>query len=105
MRSIAWIAATVIGFLVFGVPLHSPGATGLGQHAFVWDVPSAIFGAVLGSIVFGLATPAEAAAVGAFGGFVMVLVYRYIGHWREMPGRVGAVAAVTSKEFVVIVRD
>jgi TRAP-type mannitol/chloroaromatic compound transport system permease large subunit len=34
--------------------------------------------AVLGSIVFGLATPAEAAAVGAFGGFLMAAAYRYI---------------------------
>ena len=39
--------------------------------------------AVLGSIVFGLATPAEAAAVGAFGGFLLAAVYRFIGHWRE----------------------
>jgi TRAP-type mannitol/chloroaromatic compound transport system permease large subunit len=39
--------------------------------------------AVLGSIVFGLATPTEAAAVGAFGGFVLAFVYRYIGNARE----------------------
>ncbi len=32
--------------------------------------------AVLGSIVFGLATPTEAAAVGAFGGFVLAAAYR-----------------------------
>jgi TRAP-type mannitol/chloroaromatic compound transport system permease large subunit len=32
--------------------------------------------AVLGSIVFGLATPMEAAAVGAFGGFLLALAYR-----------------------------
>ena len=32
--------------------------------------------AVLGSIVMGLATPTEAAAVGAFGGFVLALAYR-----------------------------
>ena len=32
--------------------------------------------AVLGSIVFGLATPTEAAAVGAFGGFVLAIAYR-----------------------------
>jgi TRAP-type mannitol/chloroaromatic compound transport system permease large subunit len=38
--------------------------------------------AVLGSIVFGLATPAEAAAVGAFGGFLLAIAYRYIGHLR-----------------------
>ncbi len=34
--------------------------------------------AVLGSIVFGLATPTEAAAVGAFGGLLLAAVYRYI---------------------------
>ena len=34
--------------------------------------------AVLGSIVFGLATPTEAAAVGAFGGLVLAGAYRYI---------------------------
>ena len=33
--------------------------------------------AVLGSIVFGLATPTEAAAVGGFGGFVLAAAYRY----------------------------
>ena len=32
--------------------------------------------AVLGSIVMGLATPTEAAAVGAFGGFILALAYR-----------------------------
>ena len=37
---------------------------------------------VLGSIVFGFATPTEAAAVGAFGGFLLAAVYRYIGHRR-----------------------
>nr|MCU0805898.1 TRAP transporter large permease subunit [Burkholderiales bacterium] len=39
--------------------------------------------AVLGSIVFGLATPTEAAAVGAFGGFILAAIYRYVGHVRE----------------------
>jgi TRAP-type mannitol/chloroaromatic compound transport system permease large subunit len=38
---------------------------------------------VLGSIVFGLATPSEAAAVGGFGGFVLAGVYRFIAHMRE----------------------
>lgn len=32
--------------------------------------------AVLGSIVFGFATPAEAAAMGAFGGLVLAIIYR-----------------------------
>ena len=32
---------------------------------------------VLGSIVMGLATPTEAAAVGAFGGFLLAIAYRH----------------------------
>jgi len=40
---------------------------------------------VLGSIVFGLATPSEAAAVGGFGGFVLAAIYRFISFWREAP--------------------
>jgi TRAP-type mannitol/chloroaromatic compound transport system permease large subunit len=38
--------------------------------------------AVLGSIVFGLSTPTEAAAVGAFGGCILAAVYRYAGNAR-----------------------
>ena len=51
MRSVAWIAATTIGFVVVGSALHSPGAVSLGQYAFEWDVPAAILGALFGSIV------------------------------------------------------
>jgi len=40
--------------------------------------------AVLGSIVMGLATPTEAAAVGAFGGYLLAAVYAVLG------GRAGA---------------
>jgi TRAP-type mannitol/chloroaromatic compound transport system permease large subunit len=44
--------------------------------------------AVLGSIVFGLATPTEAAAVGAFGGYLLAAIYAILhrgkgsGRWR-----------------------
>jgi len=51
--------------------------------------------AVLGSIVFGLATPTEAAAVGAFGGFVLAAAYRYYGHLRE--ARRGAAVSPTAR--------
>ena len=50
--------------------------------------------AVLGSIVFGLATPTEAAAVGAFGGLLLAIAYRYIEHYRSS-GRAGAVWTTT----------
>jgi TRAP-type mannitol/chloroaromatic compound transport system permease large subunit len=39
--------------------------------------------AVLGSIVFGLATPTEAAAIGALGGMILAGAYRFLAHWRE----------------------
>lgn len=38
--------------------------------------PAALVGFALGSILFGFATPTEGAAMGAFGAFLLVLVYR-----------------------------
>ncbi len=64
--------------------------------------------AVLGSIVFGLATPAEAAAVGAFGGFVLAAVYRFVGHWRERQASgasLGKVVARTTRDFGTIIKE
>jgi len=64
--------------------------------------------AVLGSIVVGLATPAEAAAVGAFGGFVLAAIYRFIFYWRERPqsgASIGAVLGRTLKEFGRIIKE
>ena len=59
--------------------------------------------AVLGSIVFGFATPTEAAAVGAFGGFILAAAYRFIAHWRARPGAVAVWTTV--KELGAIVKD
>jgi TRAP-type mannitol/chloroaromatic compound transport system permease large subunit len=64
--------------------------------------------AVLGSIVFGLATPAEAAAVGAFGACILTLVYRYINNWQAaVPGRraVGGITLTTVKDFGSILKE
>jgi TRAP-type mannitol/chloroaromatic compound transport system permease large subunit len=64
--------------------------------------------AVLGSIVFGLATPAEAAAVGAFGAFILTAVYRFIGNWHAAPaaGRsTGSVTVHTLKDFWGIIKE
>jgi TRAP-type mannitol/chloroaromatic compound transport system permease large subunit len=62
--------------------------------------------AVLGSIVFGLATPAEAAAVGAFGGFLLTVAYRFVDHARRAGrGRVGGAAWTTTREVGTIVKD
>jgi TRAP-type mannitol/chloroaromatic compound transport system permease large subunit len=59
--------------------------------------------AVLGSIVFGLSTPAEAAAVGAFGGFLLAGAYRYIAHLQGTAR--GSAGWTTVKELGVIVKD
>jgi TRAP-type mannitol/chloroaromatic compound transport system permease large subunit len=62
--------------------------------------------AVLGSIVFGLATPTEAAAVGAFGGVVLAGVYRYIAARRDARTRAGGmVAATTLRELGSIIKE
>jgi hypothetical protein len=59
--------------------------------------------AVLGSIVMGLATPTEAAAVGAFGGFLLAAAYRFIAHYRGNPG-IGAVGT-TASELGTILKE
>src|SRR5258706_334848 len=64
--------------------------------------------AVLGSIVFGLATPSEAAAIGGFGGFILEGVYRFIAYWREgkSSGKdPGQAVWSTTKELGVIVKE
>jgi TRAP-type mannitol/chloroaromatic compound transport system permease large subunit len=64
--------------------------------------------AVLGSIVFGFATPTEAAGVGAFGGFVLTVAYRLVGNWRDVVsngGRYVTVLRRTSREVAVIVKE
>ena len=64
--------------------------------------------AVLGSIVFGLSTPSEAAAVGAFGGFILAGVYRFGDHVRSAWQRGASIAPATwktVKELGVIVKE
>jgi TRAP-type mannitol/chloroaromatic compound transport system permease large subunit len=64
--------------------------------------------AVLGSIVFGLATPTEAAAVGAFGGCLLAVAYRFTAHWQAAgPNRrdIGAMTWSTIKELGTIVKE
>ena len=58
--------------------------------------------AVLGSIVFGLATPTEAAAVGAFGGFLLAGAYRYIA---ALQGKKGGAFLATMKDVGGIVKE
>ncbi len=63
---------------------------------------------VLGSIVFGLATPTEAAAVGALGGGLLAAGYRFVAHWRAAApseGKIGATVRTTAREWGGIVRE
>lgn len=64
--------------------------------------------AVLGSIVFGLATPAEAAALGAFGGIILTAAYRFAAHWSAVgsggPSRGGALQS-TMRELGGIIKE
>jgi TRAP-type mannitol/chloroaromatic compound transport system permease large subunit len=64
--------------------------------------------AVLGSIVFGLSTPSEAAAVGAFGGFVLAAIYRFVDHSRRASAdgaSLGRAVWKTAKELGNIVKE
>jgi len=64
--------------------------------------------AVLGSIVFGLATPTEAAAVGALGGCVLAAAYRFLNHLREAGAggpNVGATVWTTVKDLGGIIKE
>jgi TRAP-type mannitol/chloroaromatic compound transport system permease large subunit len=63
---------------------------------------------VLGSIVFGLSTPSEAAAVGGFGGFLLAAAYRYIAHLRGPAGQranQGAAIIATVKDLGTILKE
>ena len=57
---------------------------------------------VLGSIVFGLATPTEAAAVGAFGGCILAGAYRYVNARKTKPD---SAVTTTVKELGGIVKE
>jgi TRAP-type mannitol/chloroaromatic compound transport system permease large subunit len=58
--------------------------------------------AVLGSIVFGLATPTEAAAVGAFGGVILTAAYRYQA---ARQAKSGNAVVTTMKDLGGIVKE
>jgi TRAP-type mannitol/chloroaromatic compound transport system permease large subunit len=63
--------------------------------------------AVLGSIVFGLSTPSEAAAIGAFGGFVLAAAYRFVANAREArpAGASGSATWTTVKQLGTILKE
>ncbi len=104
-----WFIGLAAGFVVFLVALYA---------YWTWErleifkmllgsfFPLAVLIlAVLGSIVFGLSTPTEAAAVGAFGGCLLAGAYRYLEH-RRRPGTASAGPVwATAKELGTIVKE
>jgi TRAP-type mannitol/chloroaromatic compound transport system permease large subunit len=63
---------------------------------------------VLGSIVFGLATPTEAAAVGALGGGILAAGYRFVANSRAAAASgksASATIGTTAKELGGIIKD
>jgi tripartite ATP-independent transporter DctM subunit len=99
-----YAAALIPGFMLVGMyilyvvtravlnPSLCPKPKDLGDYS-IWQsivlmlkafVPlAALIMAVLGSILFGLATPSEAAAMGALGGIVLAIVYRAFS-WQRL---------------------
>jgi TRAP-type mannitol/chloroaromatic compound transport system permease large subunit len=74
-----WIALGIIAaiLLVFYVTLTFPRLEIFKMLLGSFFPLAVMILAVLGTIVFGLATPTEAAAVGAFGGFVLAAIYAF----------------------------
>jgi tripartite ATP-independent transporter DctM subunit len=73
--------------------------------ARVWRAlipPLVLIVAVLGSIFFGIATPTEAAAVGAFGATLLTLVNRRF-NWPMLRDTMDTTARLTSMVFIVLV--
>ena len=64
---------------------------------------------VLGTIVFGWATPTEAAAIGSLGGFLLAVAYRFHSKWSELgkgvANRFGASAASAGRDLGPILKE
>jgi len=64
---------------------------------------------VLGTIVFGWATPTEAAAIGSLGGFLLAIAYRFHAKWQASgtgtPNRFAASARGAGRELGPILKE
>ena len=76
-------AAFTVFLAVLARPIYSPNADGSFYFSELWDEffaglmpPTILISFALGSILLGLATPAEAAAMGAFGAILLSIGYR-----------------------------
>ena len=76
-------AVFTVFLAVLARPIYSPNADGSFYFSELWDEffaglmpPTILISFALGSILLGLATPAEAAAMGAFGAILLSIGYR-----------------------------
>ncbi len=65
--------------------------------------------AVLGTIVFGWATPTEAAAIGSLGGFLLAIAYRFHNKWQSLgagaANRMSASSASAMRDLGPILKE
>ena len=76
-------SAFIVLLAILGRPIYSKEAEGGFYFSNLWDEffaglmpPTILISFALGSILFGFATPAEAAAMGAFGAIILAIAYR-----------------------------
>ncbi len=102
-----WVVAAIFGVALLGVyALWTWERLEIFKMLLTSFFPLAILIiAVLGSIVFGLATPTEAAAVGALGGLVLAAAYRFAEHWRASARRTAAALGSTLVELGGILKE
>ena len=82
-----WMSVAMFGLMiilaVLAMPIYRADAFDRFSFSDLWDEffaglmpPTILISFALGSILLGLATPAEAAAMGAFGAILLSLMYR-----------------------------
>ena len=97
-------AAFMVLLAVLGRPIYKPEADGNFYFSDLWDEffaglmpPTILISFALGSILLGFATPAEAAAMGAFGAILLSIGYRKF----TLPGFFGSL--IKALEITVLI--
>ncbi|MDX1571602.1 MAG: TRAP transporter large permease subunit, partial [Xanthomonadales bacterium] len=97
----------LIGVAVFAPerlprPEARPGKLSVGRLAWVLFAPLALIVAVLGSIMKGIATPTEAAGVGAAGALILAAVQRQLS-LKRMQEITRATVDITAMVFLILI--
>jgi len=93
-------------FYAYRYPDKAPPAVGESPNAIQLLAslapPIALIALVLGSILSGIATPAEAAGVGAMGAFVLALIKRKLS-WLRLKEALAGTLSMTSMVFLILI--